>query len=84
MTEILDTLVVLRLKFFVSFFRFQDDLVAWLCEEMVRDDSAVDQLDMSGNSALHLAAKQGKLSTISVLLHHGAQIDTKVSQNMRS
>ena len=52
--------------------------MAWLCEEMARDDSAVDQVDMAGNSALHLAAKQGKLSTISVLLHHGAQIDAKV------
>jgi ankyrin repeat protein len=45
---------------------------------MARDDVDANQLDMAGNTPLHLAAREGRLSTISVLLHHGAKVDIKV------
>ena len=45
---------------------------------MSKQQLDVDQLDIGGNSALHLAAKQGNTSTASTLLHHGAQVSLKV------
>ncbi len=56
----------------------QDAICHWLCEEMARDDIDATQADMAGNTPLHLAAREGKLSTLSVLLHHGAKPQVKV------
>lgn len=38
----------------------------------------VDQLDIAANSPLHLAAKHGHISSVSALLHFGAQVALKV------
>ena len=46
---------------------------------MTRDEVDVSQVDMAGNTPLHLAAREGRLSTLSTLLHHGARVHLKVS-----
>ena len=46
---------------------------------MVKEEIELDQTDMAGNTPLHLAAREGKLPTISTLLNHGAQVDKKVT-----
>ena len=58
---------------------FQDEICNWLCDEMTRDEVDVSQVDMAGNTPLHLAAREGRLSTLSTLLHHGARVHLKVS-----
>ena len=56
----------------------QDEICNWLCEEMTRDEIDVSQVDMAGNTPLHLAAREGRLLTISALLQHGAKVHLKV------
>ena len=38
-----------------------------------------DQLDLAGNTPLHLAARTGNTNTASTLLNHGARVNMKVS-----
>ena len=47
---------------------------------MTRDEVDVSQVDMAGNTPLHLAAREGRLSTLSTLLHHGAKVHLKVKR----
>ena len=47
-------------------------------EEMSHQGLDVDQLDIAANSPLHLAAKHGHISSVSALLHFGAQVALKV------
>lgn len=61
----------------------KDDIVSWLAEELFRQQLDVDQLDIGSNSPLHLAAKQGQVSTVSVLLHHGAQVALKNDMGLK-
>jgi ankyrin repeat protein len=62
----------------------QEDIVSWLCEEMVRADLSVDQMDSCGNSPLLLAAKHGRMAAAAVLLRHGAHIGLKNSMGLRA
>ena len=39
----------------------------------------LDQMDVSGNTPLHLAARTGKTKTASALLNLGASVNMKVS-----
>lgn len=48
---------------------------------MTRDGLEVDQMDVSGNTSLHLAARAGNTKTASTLLNLGASINMKVSCN---
>ena len=57
----------------------QDTIASWLCEEMTRDGLELDQLDLGGNTPLHLAARNGNTNTASTLLNHGARVNMKVS-----
>ena len=59
---------------------FQDEIAAWLSEEMFRAEIDIDQLDTAGNTPLHLAARDGRLSTVSVLIQSGSQVGVKVSR----
>ena len=56
----------------------QDEICNWLCEEMTSEEIDVSQVDMAGNTPLHLAAREGRLLTISTLLQHGAKVHLKV------
>ena len=47
---------------------------------MTKEGLEVDQLDLSGNTALHLAARTGNTNTASTLLNHGARVNMKVSK----
>ena len=57
----------------------QDCIAGWLSEEMSQDGLEVDQLDLSGNTPLHLAARNGNTKTASTLLNFGARVNVKVS-----
>lgn len=50
----------------------------WICDELIKNDFSVDQLDMAGNAPLHLAAREGHLATLGILLQNGALIERKV------
>ena len=52
-------------------------MVQWLAEELTSRQIDVDQLDTAGNTPLHLAAKRGQVSIVSILLNHGAQVGLK-------
>ncbi|CAB4066431.1 unnamed protein product [Lepeophtheirus salmonis] len=62
----------------------QNELVSWLSDEMIRNEADVDQLDKNGNSPLHVAAKNGNVSTLSTLLHHGANVYLKNDLGLRA
>ena len=57
----------------------QDCIAGWLCEEMTRDGLELDQMDLGGNTPLHLAARTGNTKTAATLLNHGARVNMKVS-----
>ena len=46
---------------------------------MSRDGLEMDQMDMSGNTPLHLAARSGNTKTASTLLNLGASVNMKVA-----
>ena len=46
---------------------------------MTKEGLELDQLDLSGNTPLHLAARTGNTNTASTLLNHGARVNMKVS-----
>ena len=48
---------------------------------MTRDGLEIDQMDVSGNTALHLAARAGNTKTASSLLNLGASVNMKVSHH---
>ena len=56
----------------------QDGISGWLCEEMTREGLEVDQMDVSGNTPLHLAAARGNTATAAALLNLGASVNMKV------
>ena len=62
----------------------QDTIASWLCEEMTRDGLELDQLDLGGNTPLHLAARNGNTNTASTLLNLGARVNIKVSSSFIS
>ena len=66
-------------KLLTNDFLFQDGISGWLCEEMSRDGLEMDQMDMSGNTPLHLAARSGNTKTASTLLNLGASVNMKVA-----
>ena len=45
---------------------------------MSREGLEVDQMDVSGNTPLHLAARSGNTKTASTLLNLGASVNMKV------
>ena len=49
---------------------------------MTQDEVDVSQVDMAGNTPLHLAAREGRPSTLSTLLHHGALVHLKVKRTI--
>ena len=59
----------------------QDNIASWLCEEMREEGVEVDQLDMGGNTPLHLAAKAGRTAISATLLNLGASVQMKVKTN---
>ena len=61
----------------------QDCIAGWLCEEMTGEGLEPDQLDLAGNTPLHLAARTGNTNTASTLLNHGARVNMKVSPQIR-
>ena len=63
---------------YIDILQFQDGISGWLCEEMSRDGLEVDQMDVSGNTPLHLAARSGNTKTASTLLNLGASVNMKV------
>ena len=46
---------------------------------MTQEGMELDQMDVSGNTPLHLAARTGKTKTASALLNLGASVNMKVS-----
>lgn len=46
---------------------------------MTRDGLELDQMDLGGNTPLHLAARTGNTNTASTLLNLGARVNVKVS-----
>ena len=59
-------------------FYFQDGISGWLSDEMTREGIEIDQMDVSGNTPLHLAARSGNTKTASTLLNLGASVNMKV------
>ena len=57
---------------------FQDGISGWLSDEMTREGIEIDQMDVSGNTPLHLAARSGNTKTASTLLNLGASVNMKV------
>ena len=55
----------------------------WLVEELASRQLDVDQTDPAGNTPLHSAAKRGHVSTIQILLNHGAQVALKNALGLR-
>ena len=51
---------------------------------MTGEGLEVDQLDLAGNTPLHLAARTGNTNTASTLLNHGARVNMKVSPQIFS
>ena len=45
---------------------------------MTQEGLELDQMDVSGNTPLHLAARTGKTKTASALLNMGASVNMKV------
>ena len=56
----------------------QDSIANWLSEEMMRDGLELDQMDLSGDTPLHLAARAGRTKTAVSLLNLGASVNMKV------
>ena len=46
---------------------------------MTREGLELDQMDLGGNTPLHLAARTGNTNTAATLLNHGARVNMKVS-----
>ena len=46
---------------------------------MTREGLELDQMDLSGNTPLHLAARTGNTKTAATLLNQGARVNMKVS-----
>ena len=49
---------------------------------MTREGLEVDQMDVSGNTPLHLAAARGNTATAAALLNLGASVNMKVINNL--
>jgi len=61
----------------------QDGISGWLSEEMTQEGMELDQMDVSGNTPLHLAARTGKTKTASALLNLGASVNMKNDMGMK-
>jgi len=61
----------------------QDGISGWLSEEMTQEGMDLDQMDVSGNTPLHLAARTGKTKTASALLNLGASVNMKNDMGMK-
>ena len=61
-----------------TLFLLQDGIAGYLTEEMMREGLELDQMDLSGDTPLHLAAKAGRTKTAVTLLNLGASVNMKV------
>jgi len=61
----------------------QDGISGWLSEEMTQEGLELDQMDVSGNTPLHLAARTGKTKTASALLNMGASVNMKNDMGLK-
>ena len=61
-----------------TLFFLQDGIAGYLTEEMMREGLELDQMDLSGDTPLHLAAKAGRTKTAVTLLNLGASVNMKV------
>ncbi|RXG73675.1 Synphilin-1, partial [Armadillidium vulgare] len=55
----------------------QEEIVAWLVEYMMSHEISLDNKDHHGNTALHLASRNGSSRLSSILLQHGADVTLK-------
>ena len=61
-----------------TLFLLQDGIAGYLTEEMMREGLELDQMDLSGDTPLHLAAKAGRTKTAVTFLNLGASVNMKV------
>merc|ERR1719150_2823758 len=61
----------------------QDCIAGWLCEEMTKEGLELDQMDLGGNTPLHLAARTGNTNTASTLLNLGARVNVKNDMGLK-
>merc|ERR1740128_112004 len=61
----------------------QDGVVSWLCEEMLQEGLDLDQMDLGGNTPLHLASRSGRTKTASTLLGLGASVNMKNDMGLK-